>query len=45
MRKYTVGLIRVLTVQDKELLNTHGKIIEKAFPELKIVSKCIENQP
>ena len=45
MGKYTVGLIRVLTVQDKELLNTHGKIIEKAFPELKIVSKCIENQP
>jgi len=45
MEKYTVGLIRVLTIQDEELLNRHGKIIEKAFPELKVISKCIENQP
>jgi len=45
MRTYAIGLIRVLTIQDEELLNAHGKIIEKAFPELKIVSKCIENQP
>ncbi|MFA4646686.1 AroM family protein [Pyrococcus kukulkanii] len=45
MEKYTVGLIRVLTIQDEELLNIHGKLIEKAFPELKIVSRCIEEQP
>ncbi|MBC7094442.1 aspartate/glutamate racemase family protein [Thermococcus sp.] len=45
MERYTIGLIRVLTIQDEELLNRHGKIIEKTFPELKVISKCIENQP
>ncbi|WP_175059170.1 aspartate/glutamate racemase family protein [Thermococcus sp. 2319x1] len=45
MKTYAIGLIRVLTIQDEELLNAHGKIIEEAFPELKVVSKCIENQP
>ncbi|ACS89626.1 aspartate/glutamate racemase family protein [Thermococcus sibiricus] len=45
MKKYTVGLIRVLTIQDEELLNLHGKLIEKAFPELKVISRCIEDQP
>lgn len=35
----------MLTIQDEELLNRHGKIIEKAFPELKVISRCIENQP
>lgn len=42
---YRVGLIRVLTLEDEELLNFHGKIIEKAFPEIKVISKCIEDQP
>ena len=45
MKTYTIGLIRVLTIQDEELLNVHGKLIEKAFPELKVVSRCIEEQP
>lgn len=45
MKKYTIGLIRVLTVQDEDLLSRHGKIIEEAFPELKVISRCIENQP
>jgi Asp/Glu/hydantoin racemase len=42
---YTVGLIRVLTMRDEEKTNLHGKIIEKAFNELKVISKCIEDQP
>lgn len=45
MKRYTIGLIRVLTIHDEELLNRHGEIIEKAFPELKVISRCIENQP
>lgn len=43
--RFTVGLIRVLTLKDEELLNLHGRIIETAFPELKVVSRCIEDQP
>ncbi|MCF8884342.1 MAG: aspartate/glutamate racemase family protein [Aigarchaeota archaeon] len=42
---YTIGLIRVLTIDDEEKLNLHGKIIEKTFPELKVITKCIEDQP
>lgn len=45
MHKYIVGLIRVLTITDEELLNVHGRIIERAYPELKVISKCIKNQP
>ena len=45
MKKYTIGLIRVLTLNNEELLNLHGRLIEKAFPELRVVSKCIEDQP
>lgn len=45
MDKYTIGLIRVITLEDKEILNLHGRIIESAFPELKVVSRCIEDQP
>lgn len=43
--KHVVGLIRVLTTRDEELLNLHGRIIESAFPELRVVSRCIEDQP
>lgn len=43
--RYTVGLIRVVTINDEELLNRHGRIIESAFPELKVISRCIEDQP
>lgn len=42
---YTVGLVRVITVEDEEALNLHGRIIESAFPELRVVSRCIEDQP
>ncbi|MCS7233551.1 MAG: aspartate/glutamate racemase family protein [Synergistetes bacterium] len=45
MNRHRVGLIRVLTIENEELLNAHGRMIEKAFPELKVISKCIEDQP
>jgi Asp/Glu/hydantoin racemase len=32
-------------MRDEEKTNLHGKIIEKAFNELKVISKCIEDQP
>ncbi len=43
--KYSIGLIRVLTLKDEKLLNLHGRIIESAFPELRVFSRCIEDQP
>ncbi len=45
MRKVKVGLIRVVTLGDKELMELHGKIIEKNIPELIVISECIPNQP
>lgn len=45
MKQKLVGLIRVITIKDEELLNVHGRIIEEHFPELRVVTKCIPDQP
>lgn len=45
IKKGVIGLIRVATLPDKHLLNLHGKIIEEKFPELEVISRCIEDQP
>jgi len=42
---FRVGLIRVVTLRDKELLNAHALMIQKILPELKVESRCIEDQP
>ncbi|MEM1628959.1 MAG: aspartate/glutamate racemase family protein [Desulfurococcaceae archaeon] len=42
---HLIGLIRVITINDEELLNLHGKLIERAFPELRVISRSIEDQP
>lgn len=42
---FKVGIIRVLTTENEDLLNAHGKIIEKVFPQLTVDSRCIPNQP
>ena len=39
MKTYKVGLIRVLTTEDEELLQLHGKLIESYFPMLQVVSR------
>lgn len=44
-KKHLIGLIRVATITEESLLNAHGKIIEEKFPNLKVVSKCIDDQP
>ncbi|MCX8184559.1 MAG: aspartate/glutamate racemase family protein [Sulfolobales archaeon] len=43
--RHVIGLIRVITIRDEELLNLHGKIVESAFPELRVISRSIEDQP
>lgn len=45
MKKYNVGLIRVINFEDRELLNLHGEIIEEHYNKLNIISKAIPNQP
>ena len=37
-RKFKVGLIRVLTTEDEEVLQSHGKQIMEYFPELEVVT-------
>jgi allantoin racemase len=44
MKKYRIGLIRVLTTDDAELLNLHGRLIEKYFPMFEVTSRCIPDQ-
>jgi len=45
MQKSKIGLIRVLSVKDKKLAGAHGRLIEKHFPDLQIISECIKGQP
>jgi Asp/Glu/hydantoin racemase len=40
-----VGLIRVLTTDDRDLLNRHGALIQSWYPEFTVTSECIPNQP
>lgn len=44
-KSYNVGLVRVVSFPEEDLLNLHGKIIESLFPMLKVTSKCIPDQP
>ena len=43
-RKFKVGLIRVLTTEDQELLNLHGKMLMEKYPMLDVESRCIPDQ-
>ena len=45
MKKYRVGLIRVLTTDDTQLMQMHGALIEQYFPMLQVESRCIPDQP
>jgi len=40
-----IGIIRVLTTADDQLLNAHGKLIERCFPQFETTSRCIPDQP
>ena len=45
IKRYKVGLIRVLTTEDQELLALHGRLLEQYFPMLEVESRCIPDQP
>jgi len=40
-----MGLIRVLSTDDPEILNSHGRLLEAFTPNLKVISRCIEGHP
>jgi len=40
-----IGLIRVLSLENKEAIDRHGALIEEAFPGLHVQSQCIKDQP
>ncbi len=44
MQKFKVGLIRVLTTEDEDILYAHGKFIMEQFPMLEVETKCISEQ-
>lgn len=43
MKRFKIGLIRVLTTDDEELLNYHGRILQGNFP-FEVESRCIPDQ-
>lgn len=43
-KKFKVGLIRVLTTEDEDVLQSHGRQIMEYFPELEVETKCIPDQ-
>jgi len=43
VKTFNIGLIRVLTTEDEEVLNAHGKILENNFP-FRVESRCIPDQ-
>ncbi|MDI6871178.1 MAG: aspartate/glutamate racemase family protein [Bacillota bacterium] len=42
---HTVGVIRVLTTGDPEVLEAHGRLIERSFPDLRVLSRCLPDLP
>ena len=44
MGAFKVGLIRVLTTEDQEVLQSHGRVIMENFPGIEVETKCIPDQ-
>lgn len=40
----TVGIVRVIT-QDQERTDAHGRLVERAFSQVRTISRCIPDQP
>ena len=43
-KPFRVGLIRVLTSDDQDFIDMHGRIITEHFPGLEVISRCIPDQ-
>ena len=42
---FDIGLIRVITLEDANARDAHGRIIMNAYPGLSVESRCIPDQP
>jgi allantoin racemase len=40
-----IGLIRVVSFSEPRVANLHGELLERRFPDLQVVSRCIPDQP
>ncbi len=45
MSKRRVGLIRVVSYSDASSAGLHGRLLERLYPELEVVTRCIPDQP
>jgi len=45
MKKVSVGLIRVVTLLDENLLDAHAKVLRDRFENFDIETRCIPDQP
>lgn len=43
-KKFKIGLIRVLTTENQDILQSHGRQIMAYFPNLEVETKCIPDQ-
>lgn len=43
-KPFRVGLIRVLTSDDQDFIDMHGRVIMEHFPGLEVISRCIPDQ-
>ncbi|MEG0671388.1 aspartate/glutamate racemase family protein [Clostridium sp.] len=43
-KKYKIAVINILTMDEEEELNKHGKIMESYFPNLETTSFCVDDQ-
>ena len=41
---FEIGLIRVLTSDDQDFVDMHGRLIERLYPNLNVTSACIPDQ-
>lgn len=44
-KKWQVGLIRVVTMEDRKMAELHGELIMEMFPALEVETRCIPDQP
>ncbi|MBA7686624.1 hypothetical protein ES703_95074 [subsurface metagenome] len=45
MAKTKIGLIRVVSFEDRKIAELHGRLIEQYYPMLQVISRCIKDQP
>ncbi|MBS7644693.1 MAG: aspartate/glutamate racemase family protein [Candidatus Bathyarchaeia archaeon] len=40
-----IGIVRVVSIEDPNILNCHGRVLEEAIPGISTESRCIHDQP